>query len=107
MVFGRFLCVCGRVQSVAGGYFRMMSALFVVARFVMFRRLPVVLRGEFVMLGGLPMVLNAFVSCHFLLPLIKFAPADVAWLDNSVIVNNDFLMNSDPYSAAAGPAGSA
>lgn len=75
MMFGRFLGVRRRVQSVAARDFRMMSALFMVARFVMFRRLSVVLRGEFVVFSGLPMVLSAFVSWHFLLPLGLICPA--------------------------------
>jgi hypothetical protein len=67
MVFGRFLGVVRRMESMSCGDLRVMRCLLMAAGFVMLRRLAMVFRRGLVMFRRCLVVLCAFVSRHFLL----------------------------------------
>jgi hypothetical protein len=64
VVFGRFLCVLGRMESMSCGDFRMVRGLLMSASFVMLRSLQMVFCCELVMFSRFFVVLSTFVSCH-------------------------------------------
>jgi hypothetical protein len=67
MVFGRFLGMVRRMESMTCCDFRVVRGLFMASGFVMLRCLPMVFRRDFVMFSRCLMVFCAFVTRHFLL----------------------------------------
>lgn len=68
MMLTGFVRMVSGMQPVAVGNMRMMRGLFMIACFMMLSRLAVVLRCVLVMIGGLLVMLCAFV-CHKESPL--------------------------------------
>jgi hypothetical protein len=66
MVFGCFLGVVGRVESMSSSDFRMVRGPLMVAGFMMLRGLTMVLCCEVVMFGRLLVVFGTLMSCHVL-----------------------------------------
>jgi hypothetical protein len=64
VVLSRFFGMVNRVSEVAVRDVRMVPALHVVAGFMMFRGLAVMLGGVLMMLGCLMMMRSAFVIIH-------------------------------------------
>ena len=66
MVFGRFLVVVDRMESMSCGDLRMVRGLLMAAGFVMLRRLSMVFCCEIVMFSRLLVVFSTLMSCHVL-----------------------------------------
>jgi hypothetical protein len=66
MLFGRFLGVVERMESMSCGDFRMVRGLLMAVGFVMLRRLAMVFCCELVMFSRLLVVISTFMSCHVL-----------------------------------------
>jgi hypothetical protein len=66
MVFGRFLGVVDRSESMSCSDFGMVRGLLMTAGFVVLRRLSMVFCCELVMFGRLPVMFSALMSCHVL-----------------------------------------
>jgi hypothetical protein len=64
MVFGRFLGVVDRMESMSCSDLRMVRSLLMAAGFVMLRRFPMVFCCVLVMFGRLLVVFSALMSCH-------------------------------------------
>jgi len=71
MVFGCFLGVMGRMESMSSSDLRMVCGLLMVAGFMMLRRLKMVFRGVGVMFSRLFMVFSTRMSCHVLILLFE------------------------------------
>jgi hypothetical protein len=64
MMFGRFLCMMLSLDMMPVSNVRVMAGCFVVALFIVLRRLDVVFRGVLVMFGCLFVMFCAFVCRH-------------------------------------------
>jgi hypothetical protein len=70
MVFGRFLGMVRRMESMPSGHFRVVRGLLVAAGFMVLRRFPMVFRRGFVMFSCRLMVFCAFVGRHLRFSLV-------------------------------------
>jgi hypothetical protein len=64
MVDARLVGMLMGMQAMGVGDMGVMRGLFMIAGFVMFRRFVMMTGSLFVVMGGLPMMFSAFVSCR-------------------------------------------
>src|SRR5215470_3606067 len=85
MVFGCFLGVVGRVESMPSSNFRMVCALLMIAGFMMLCRLQVVLCCKRVMFRRLLVVFGTRMSCHVLILLLEIGVPFYGFKVNSLL----------------------